>query len=110
MLGYGWPGNVRELAHELERAIVFEPGTELEFARLTGEPVAGLDTATDQPAWLNPAFRFPPEGIMLDEAINHLIRLAMEQCDGNISAAARLLGVPHDFIRYRLGRKKRKAD
>ena len=110
LLGYGWPGNVRELAHELERAIVFEPGTELEFARLTGEPVAGLDTATDQPAWLNPAFRFPPEGIMLDEAINHLIRLAMEQCDGNISAAARLLGVPHDFIRYRLGRKKRKAD
>ena len=60
--------------------------------------------------WLNPVFRFPSEGFILDEAINKLIQVAMEQSGGNISAAGRLLGVPHDFIRYRLGRKKRKKD
>ena len=108
LLVHGWPGNVRELAHELERAIVFEADAELEFARLGGADPAA--TAPDKPGWLDPAFRFPPEGIVLDEAINHLIQLAMKQTEGNISAAARLLGVPHDFIRYRLGRKKRKGE
>jgi transcriptional regulator of acetoin/glycerol metabolism len=29
-----WPGNVRELAHELERAIVFEGGAELNLEQL----------------------------------------------------------------------------
>src|SRR4030095_2608704 len=34
LLSYRWPGNVRELAHELERAIVFEESTELDFLHL----------------------------------------------------------------------------
>jgi len=105
-----WPGNVRELAHELERAIVFGEGTELNFGNLAiggGGPASPSADATD---WLNPAFRFAPEGFVLEEAINRLIGRAMAQTDGNISAAARLLTVPHDFIRYRLGRKKRKPD
>jgi transcriptional regulator with GAF, ATPase, and Fis domain len=101
-----WPGNVRELAHELERAVVFEEGTSLQFAHLGGAPTA----AADDSGWLNPEFRFPPNGFSLDSAINRLIQVAMEQSDGNISAAARLLGVPHDFIRYRLGRKKKKTE
>ena len=109
LLAHPWPGNVRELAHEIERAVVFEEGEELHFAHLAGS--AGTDSpAPDQPAWLKPEFRFPPQGFVLDEAINKLMHLALAQTDGNISAAGRLLGVPHDFIRYRLGRKKRKVD
>ena len=38
------------------------------------------------------------------------MRLALDQADGNVSAAARLLGVPRDFVRYRLGQKTRKPD
>jgi DNA-binding NtrC family response regulator len=103
-----WPGNVRELAHELERAIVFEEGSELHFAHLAG---AAAETGqSNSTGWLSPEFRFPPEGFVLDQAINQLMHRALEQTDGNICAAARLLGVPHDFIRYRLGRKKKKSD
>jgi transcriptional regulator with GAF, ATPase, and Fis domain len=107
LLACHWPGNVRELAHEIERAIVFGTGAELEFDHLSSttssdaSPGAELD-------WLNPAFRFPVEGFALHTAIDRLMRLALRQSQGNISAAARLMGVPHDFIRYRLGRKKRK--
>ena len=36
--------------------------------------------------------------------------LALAQADGNVSAAARLLGVPRDYVRYRLGPKARKTD
>ena len=104
---WAWPGNVRELAHELERSIVFGEEAELSFAHLTGNGDAPA-TVPEALDWLNPAFRFPPEGFTLDEAINRLVHLALEQSQGNISAAGRLLGVPHDFIRYRLGRKKRK--
>jgi DNA-binding NtrC family response regulator len=107
-----WPGNVRELAHELERALVFEEGPELNFAQLSGA-AAELCTGGDAPRetdWLRPGFEFPGEGFSLDEAVNQFIRLAMAQSDGNVSAAARLLGVPRDFIRYRLGQKARKPD
>ena len=110
LLACPWPGNVRELAHELERAIVFEEGPELHFGHLAGGAAESEGTGTKEAAWLNPDYRFPPEGFVLDEAINRLIQVAMDQSGGNISGAGRLLGVPHDFIRYRLGRKKRKTD
>jgi DNA-binding NtrC family response regulator len=106
--GHPWPGNVRELAHELERAVVFEDQAELNFAHLSpGVDVPGPDEAMK---WLNPAFRFPEKGFSLDEAIDRLTRQAMEQAGGNVSAAARLLGVPRDFVRYRLGQKEPNRD
>ncbi|MBN2508615.1 MAG: sigma-54-dependent Fis family transcriptional regulator [Verrucomicrobia bacterium] len=100
LLAYPWPGNVRELSHELERAIVFEEGARLEFAHL-------LPAATPVPHrpgddWFNPGFRFPEQGFDLDTAIGRLIQHALGQTGGNVSAAARLLGVTRDYVRYRL--------
>ncbi len=107
LLAHHWPGNVRELAHELERALVFEEGSELQMVQLPG----GLAVAsTDQPDWLKPGFSFPDSGFSLDEAINRLLQHALAQADGNVSAAARLLGVPRDFVRYRLGQKGKRVD
>jgi len=105
---YHWPGNVRELAHELERALVFEEGDELSFAHLPGSLSA---TPPDEaPEWLKAGYAFPDSGFSLEEAINRFMRLALSQSDGNVSGAARLLGVPRDFVRYRLGLKTRKAN
>jgi DNA-binding NtrC family response regulator len=97
---YPWPGNVRELSHELERAIVFEDSPELNFAQL-GAP-GQAEPAGDGEAWFNPSFRFPETGFDLDDAIRHLIDHALKQTDSNVSAAARLLGVTRDYLRYRL--------
>jgi DNA-binding NtrC family response regulator len=109
LLSYHWPGNVRELAHELERALVFEEGEELSLAQLPGglsaTPVDG-----SMPEWLKAGYTFPELGFSLEEAINRFISLALAQSNGNVSAAARLLGVPRDFVRYRLGLKPRKTD
>ncbi len=90
-----WPGNVRELAHEIERALVFEPDDGLQFRALASDarPSAG---------WLNEHFTFPAEGFSLEQAIDTLIRRALDQAGGNVSAAARLLGVSRDYVRYRL--------
>jgi two-component system, NtrC family, response regulator AtoC len=107
LLTYHWPGNVRELAHELERALVFEEGDDLNFAQLPGSLAA---IPTGQPDWLKSGFSFPESGFSLEEAINQFMRLALSQSDDNVSAAARLLGVPRDFVRYRLGLKTKKSD
>jgi transcriptional regulator with GAF, ATPase, and Fis domain len=109
LLSYHWPGNVRELAHELERALVFEEGQELCLAHLPGGIIAAPPDGPI-PEWLKAGYVLPEAGFSLDEATNRFIQLALAQSDGNVSAAARLLGVPRDFVRYRLGLKSRKAD
>jgi two-component system, NtrC family, response regulator AtoC len=110
LLAHPWPGNVRELAHELERAIVFEEGGQLSFPQLIAgsENVTGAQAQGD--AWFNEGYVFPPEGFQLEEAINRLIQHALKQTDNNVSAAARLLGVSRDYIRYRLSGQKPAGD
>ena len=100
LLGHAWHGNVRELSHELERTIVFEDGDEWELAALPGgnEPT---NPTGDSDGLLNAGFEFPPEGFSLEGTINEIIQRAIAQSGGNVSAAARLLGVPRDYIRYR---------
>jgi DNA-binding NtrC family response regulator len=103
LLSYAWPGNVRELAHELERAIVFEDNEELLFENLQ----TPIDTSrnVESTGWLNPGFMFPPEGFSLESAIGLFIQRALKQSGNNVSAAARLLGVSRDYLRYRLRQK-----
>jgi len=114
---YGWPGNVRELAHELERALVFEDGP-LTFGHLapmtrgprlgSGEPAdgggvrSGNIEAGKSDDWFNPGYRIPDEGFSLDGVILRVVGHAVKQAGGNVSAAARLLGVSRDVVRYRL--------
>jgi DNA-binding NtrC family response regulator len=96
---YGWPGNVRELAHEIERSLVFE-NSGLTFPALAAN-LAGSAPAELPVGW-PPDFRLPPQGFSLESMINHLVAQALAQSDGNVSAAARMLGVPRDYVRYRL--------
>lgn len=106
LIGYDWPGNVRELSHELERSLIFETGDELDLNMLAssdGAPGSGA-LAPDQ--WFNPAFEFPDEGFQIEEAVLKIIHHALDQTKQNVSAAARLLGVNRDYIRYRLSQEK----
>ena len=88
----------------MERAIVFEENEALVFEHLQ---LAGAPGAVMQPNdWFNPNFRFPAEGFDLEEAIARLIEHALKQTNRNVSAAARLLGVSRDYLRYRLSGQK----
>ena len=100
LLEHAWPGNVRELSHELERTIVFEEGDEWDFTALP-RPARTMANKTAASGALNPNFDFPGEGFSLDTTIDELIQRAIDQAEGNVSAAARLLGVSRDYIRYR---------
>src|SRR5450759_3280911 len=86
---YPWPGNVRELAHELERAIVFEEGEQLQFGHLSGTgQVAPAGAAWSSSEWFNEVFVFPPKGFSLEEAINRIIQHALRQTGNNVSAVS----------------------
>lgn len=98
LVAFDWPGNVRELSHEIERALVFGEGGDLGFESLERIGAGGRAGAE----WLTPGFVFPESGFDLEQAINTLVQRALEQSDGNVSAAARLLGVSRDYVRYRL--------
>jgi DNA-binding NtrC family response regulator len=99
-----WPGNVRELAHELERALVFEDGDELHLGQL--QTTGSMADPTPESEWFNASFVFPETGFLLEDAIGRLIRHALRQADGNVSAAARLLGVTRDYVRYRMAEQR----
>ena len=97
LIEHDWPGNTRELIHELERALVMsEPDQPLHFNFSRNH-----DRSLSSDDWLNPSFRFPKNDFNLEEEILRLIDLAIQQAEGNISEAARILGVPRDYIRYR---------
>lgn len=96
-----WSGNVRELAHELERALIYSPPGSLELAR------PAMESPNDAVSSLrNPAWRLPEEGFTLEAELSaleqELIAQAMIEAQGNLSAAARRLGVSRDFLRYRV--------
>jgi len=105
-----WPGNVRELAHELERALIFAESDTLDFAHLGGgaSAASAADATASATGLLNPFWQLPAEdaGFDFEKALQELtgavIQRALDACDGNVSAAARLLGVSRDFVRYRL--------
>ena len=97
-----WTGNIRELIHELERGLILtEPGNALEIR--TNNPVHSISNPDD---WLNENFSFPESGFDLEKEMMRLIQMAIAQTNGNISEAARILGVPRDYIRYRLKKKQ----
>jgi DNA-binding NtrC family response regulator len=96
-----WTGNIRELIHELERSLILtEPGNALEIR--TNQSIHAISNPDD---WLNENFSFPESGFDLEKELIRLIQMAIAQANGNISEAARLLGVPRDYIRYRLKKK-----
>ena len=105
ILSHDWPGNTRELIHDLERALVMsEKGKELELSNDPQRSFKNNEILTDND-WLNPSFIFPRDGFDLEKELLRLIERAISQANGNISEAARLLGVPRDYIRYRLQKK-----
>lgn len=105
LLTYSWPGNVRELMHELERELVFADDHHIHLHNLKSTAEIPPERP-DSSSLLNPLFELPESGFRFEEALNDLtqkvIHSALQAENNNVSAAARRLGVPRDFIRYRL--------
>jgi DNA-binding NtrC family response regulator len=90
LLGYGWPGNVRELAHAIERAVLLAEGDTVRTVDLNLRPPG------DAPARL--------EDMSLEEVERVLIHKALARAGGNVSTAAKALGLSRSALYRRLER------
>jgi DNA-binding NtrC family response regulator len=93
MMRYSWPGNVRELKHLVERAVLLTPGRPIHASDLSLNDVRPLD-APDSTATIS--------GLTLAAAERLLIEQALQHTEGNVSEAARRLGVSRMTLRYRI--------
>jgi DNA-binding NtrC family response regulator/tetratricopeptide (TPR) repeat protein len=101
LLGHSWPGNVRELSHLMERVTLLcrelevAAGRLVEMARPFGKP-SGQTTAPTGHEVVPPT----AEGLADDEPLR--IREALGRSGGNVVAAARILGIGRNALRYRM--------
>ncbi|MFM9956911.1 MAG: sigma-54-dependent transcriptional regulator [Phycisphaerales bacterium] len=117
-----WPGNVRELANAVQRAAMLCEHEEVSAADLALpqcgnplrsaplDPAAGADAshhdAVNGAALTNGAVRFDfSKGpCSADEVERQLIIQALHHAQGNVSKAARLIGMNRGSLRYRIER------
>jgi DNA-binding NtrC family response regulator len=93
LLAYAWPGNVRELRNAIEQAVLVAADATITQRELRFVGPAMLPSATGSDDDLN-----------LERMERRLILQALERTEQNVSAAARLLGISRDTLRYRLER------
>ncbi|RIJ41908.1 sigma-54-dependent transcriptional regulator [Pontibacter oryzae] len=89
---YSWPGNVRELQHALERASIMSDHRELQpgdFFFLKDELVVANTLEK-------------PQSLDLDELEREAVQQALQKHDGNISKAAKELGLSRGALYRRL--------
>jgi transcriptional regulator with PAS, ATPase and Fis domain len=113
VMDHSWPGNIRELENVIERAVLLAPdngaieacqlwdaaapsarGGQLSVGgEVTERPVDSLDSLCDQVL---------KENIGIASLESRLMQTAMQRAKGNLSQAARLLGITRPQLAYRL--------
>jgi PAS domain S-box-containing protein len=100
---YEWPGNVRELRNVLERALILCRGHAIKSDDIS-IPKRKADELGDQSE--DPISASVSRRNSLNEALQmakrQMIVGALRRCSGNVSAAARVLGVSRDALRHHM--------
>lgn len=94
LLAYDWPGNVRELRTAIEHGVVMTSGPKITLRELPMNVRRAAGTAT-LPGGVTPSRAFAEKASPLDlhETERKLIMQALATTHGNITAAAKKLGI-----------------
>jgi DNA-binding NtrC family response regulator len=90
LLDHAWPGNVRELDHAVERAVLMAQGEQVQARDL------GLRASKEAAARI--------EDMSLEDVEGFLIKKALARYEGNVSQAAKALGLSRSALYRRLQR------
>jgi DNA-binding NtrC family response regulator len=102
LAAHSWPGNVRELENALERVVVLAAGrsgapVEAEELDFLAETTSGAADEVARSALAN--------GLQVADVERAMLHRALEECRGNVSAAARRVGLTRRAFEYRLERE-----
>ena len=86
---YHWPGNIRELENALERAVVIGSSDKIFADDLPETILESAKTGTSAPAKYHEAIRNLKKQLILN---------ALDQAAGNVTEAAKLLGVHANYL------------
>lgn len=89
---YAWPGNVRELRHAVERAIILSEDQVFRAGDFLSQPTKPSESAGDQSS----------RNLNLEEIEEQAIRTALGRHQGNVSRAARALGISRASLYRRM--------
>ena len=116
LLTYDWPGNIRELQNMIERGVILAPsGTRIEVHHLFSSCAEeharefGLDTNGALGVNRGESSKSLCEAVFngvltLDQVETMLLETAVDKAHGNLSSAARMLGLTRPQLAYRLKR------
>jgi Nif-specific regulatory protein len=96
---YAWPGNVRQLRAAIENAAVMSENDTLDAEAL---PLTGV---TEPASSATHKAMDIPSSLDMDEIETWAIRRALRQTGGNVSHAAKLLGMSRDTLHTKIKKK-----
>ncbi len=103
LLQHSWPGNVRELRNAVEQAVLLSTQERIEPQHLALNRGLALPRVEGpRPEAGRPRLALPSEGISLEEVERDLVVQALDRTTGNVTQAAKLLGMSRDTLRYRM--------
>ena len=94
-----WPGNIRELKNVVERAVVVCAGDVIEPHHLSLQRRSYVPLLGSRPG---ASIEIPPEGKSLEAIVAEAIRATVNFTDGNLSDAARRLGISRPTLARKL--------
>lgn len=120
---YPWPGNVRELENLIERGVLLAPpGGRVEISHMFAGTMpqsvtegAEVDNGghlsdEDESQHSRICEQLLVDGFDLKKHEEKLLKLAVEKADGNLTAAARLLGISRRQLSYRFKQVERQEE
>ena len=122
LMAYDWPGNVRELENLVERAVLLVPsGGQIEVEHLFPgvAPVTALGAVIDREGKVGNADEAKKDQLyetLLEDGFDlqaheaRLLQLAVARAHGNLTHAARLLGITRRQLAYRVKQAPGQAD
>ncbi|MCZ6795338.1 MAG: sigma-54 dependent transcriptional regulator [Planctomycetota bacterium] len=103
---YNWPGNVRELENIIQRHVALCDGTMIRRIAFTARHVSTSGVLPESEG----ENLIPEEGISLEEHLSscerQYLREALRMTGGNLTNAAKLLGMSYRSMRYRVKKLK----
>ncbi len=115
LMEYSWPGNVRQLENVIQRHVALCDGEVIESIDLSGREGVISESLLDAPeprevgeTGVEGAHTglIPEQGIILDDVMDDIERCyllqALERTDGNLTQAAKILGMSYRSIRYKV--------